>query len=116
MNGRELINSQHSEIGDGERRACVFFRKQLARAGTGHQVFRLAGDLRQTLRIGITKDGSDKPAAVRGHRDSQIDAIVIANCLALEGSVHLRILPQRRRAGFQNDVVVADLKPRIEQG
>src|SRR5688572_16251934 len=66
----ELIDSEHAEVGDGERRAGVLLGCEPALPRESRKVFRFRGDLSYRFAVSVEDDGRNEPCL---SRDSHSD-------------------------------------------
>ena len=86
--------------------------------GEGHQLLGLRAELGDGLGVGVPDDRNDQPA-FRRHRDADVDPVVgqhDAARVAAVGDVDVLVLAQRHRAGPDQQVVDADLRPATRTG
>src|SRR5947209_550712 len=110
---RELVYAEHAEVADGEGRAGVLFGLELAAARALGQPAHLAGDLADRLRVRPAHHGRYQPV-LDGDGDADVGALEVAKRLLLEGGIDRRVLHERDRRDFDDEVVETDLVFGIE--
>ena len=100
----ELVDAQHAEVRDGERRPCVLLGHQLALTSSLGKVASLLGNLPQRQAIGVEQDGRDE-AVFDGYSHSDVDAIELADLVGEPVRIDLGMLRQCERDRFDHYVV-----------
>src|ERR1051325_589854 len=104
----ELIDVEHSEIRNAERRAGVLFGLEAASARLAGEVACLGADLAEALEVGIANHRRDQTVLDRhGHPD--VHLVPVADVIVLEPGVAGTMLHERQRDRFNDDVVERNL-------
>src|SRR6185312_4361523 len=100
----ELIDAEHAEIGDRERRSRVFLGLESALARASGQLSRLRCNVRETLFVRVEDDWSDE-AFFDSDSHSDVYAIELPNRVAGPVGIHFGVLSKCRRSRLDDDVI-----------
>jgi len=106
--GCERVDAEHAEVADSEGVTCPILRLQLLFFGLLAVFLHFGADLAEALLVGKAHHRYEE-AFFHGHRDADMDMVVVADLGAEPGAVHLWMLAQRSGDSLHHEVVHADL-------
>ena len=78
--GRELLDVEHPEVRDRERRAAHLRRAELAGAGALGEIARLTAIAAERFHVAVAEHRRDQPLVER-HGDAEVRAMILADRL-----------------------------------
>lgn len=113
--GREVIDAEHSKVGNREGRVGILFRCELLGSCAAGEIAHLFGDVTETFGFGVFDDRCDE-APVDGDGDTDSGHAVMSQRLAFEGDVHFWQIPKRQGGSFDDEIVDGDFPVRGSRG
>src|SRR5881394_623049 len=104
---REVLDVEHAEVRDAERRAGVLLGLEPTIARAAGKLARFGADLTQALQVGVSDHRRDQSILDR-HRHPDVDLVPVPDVILLEPGVAGAMLHEREGDGFDDDVVERD--------
>ena len=102
--GRELLEAEHAEVGDGEGAAAELGRSELVLSGSSSDILDLSRDLLKTLEVDVRNGGSHE-AVVSLDGEAHIDIIILSNEVSHPRAVGLWHLDGGHGSSLNNKII-----------
>lgn len=106
--GREVVDSEHTKVRDGEGTTLVFIGGELVLTGTGSESLGVTRDGAETLEVSILDDRGNE-TTISAHSDADVNVVVLADSAIHPGAVDLGDLTKGEGSGLDDEVVDGDL-------
>jgi hypothetical protein len=107
--GRELLDAEHAEVGDGQGAAFQLGLLQAAGPGPGCEILDRRGEIRQRPARDRAHDRGHQPS-LAGHRHGDVGGVKVPYRVWGPADVHVRHIHHGLARGLHDEIIDGDLE------